>query len=159
MEFQFYNEMAVRDYECDFQGIVNNAVYLNYLEHTRHQLAKDAGLDVVDLARSGINVVVVRSEVDYVQSLRSGDVFIVGSDVERLSRLKFVFVQRIYRIPPELATSVNEPLADDHMDEICARPNLIIKAKMTATSINEKGRPFLPPELDVLFKDANLEPG
>ncbi|MBT5875834.1 MAG: acyl-CoA thioesterase [Candidatus Latescibacteria bacterium] len=159
MEFQFYNEIAVRDYECDFQGIVNNAVYLNYLEHTRHQLAKDAGLDVVDLARRGVNVVVVRSEVDYVQSLRSGDVFIVGSDVERLSRLKFVFIQRIYRIPSKLATSENESIAAHNMSEICARPNLIIKARMTATSVNEKGRPFLPPELDVLFKEADLEPG
>ena len=29
---------SVRDYECDLQGIVNNAVYQNYYEHPRHQL-------------------------------------------------------------------------------------------------------------------------
>ena len=28
-------EMKVRDYECDLQGIVNNANYQHYLEHTR----------------------------------------------------------------------------------------------------------------------------
>ena len=27
----------VRDYEIDAEGIVNNANYLHYLEHTRHE--------------------------------------------------------------------------------------------------------------------------
>ncbi len=152
MEFQFYHHMAVRDYECDFQGIVNNAIYLNYLEHTRHELAREAGLDVVELAGRGVNVVIVRSEVDYVQSLRSGDHFLVGSDVERTSRLKFVFVQRIYRVPQ------GKPEADraSNPSETCVRSNLVLKARMTATSLNERGRPYLPPELDVLFNDAGL---
>ncbi|MBU2223338.1 MAG: acyl-CoA thioesterase, partial [Gammaproteobacteria bacterium] len=29
----FSVDFKVRDYECDMQGIVNNAVYFNYLEH------------------------------------------------------------------------------------------------------------------------------
>ena len=33
----FQLEMMVRDYECDIQGIVNNANYLHFMEHTRHQ--------------------------------------------------------------------------------------------------------------------------
>ncbi|NLI24182.1 MAG: acyl-CoA thioesterase, partial [Bacteroidales bacterium] len=33
MGYYFELEMEVRDYECDIQGIVNNAVYMNYLEH------------------------------------------------------------------------------------------------------------------------------
>ena len=37
MEYQFETRMEVRDYECDIQGIVNNANYLHYLEHTRHR--------------------------------------------------------------------------------------------------------------------------
>ena len=32
----FQLEMMVRDYECDIQGIVNNANYLHFMEHTRH---------------------------------------------------------------------------------------------------------------------------
>ena len=33
----------VRDYECDLQGIVNNANYQHYLEHTRHEFLTSVG--------------------------------------------------------------------------------------------------------------------
>ena len=35
MKYCFETRMAVRDYECDIEGIVNNANYLHYCEHTR----------------------------------------------------------------------------------------------------------------------------
>ena len=34
-KYFFTLEIVVRDYELDSEGIVNNAVYLHYLEHTR----------------------------------------------------------------------------------------------------------------------------
>lgn len=37
-------EMKVRDYECDLQGIVNNANYQHYLEHTRHEFLLSTGV-------------------------------------------------------------------------------------------------------------------
>ena len=44
-DFHFELDMQVRDYECDIQGIVNNAVYQNYLEHCRHKFLQMAGFD------------------------------------------------------------------------------------------------------------------
>ena len=35
-KYVYEREMEVRDYELDAEGIVNNANYLHYLEHTRH---------------------------------------------------------------------------------------------------------------------------
>ena len=45
--------LAVRDYECDLQGVVNNAVYQNYLEHARHQYLQSLGLSLCPLPRTG----------------------------------------------------------------------------------------------------------
>lgn len=118
--------MAVRDYECDMQGVVNNAVYQNYLEHARHEFLKAHGIDFAALTRAGINLVVVRAEIDYRGSLTSGDTFAVHTRMEQLSRLKFAFHQRIVR-----ESDGKEMLA----------------ALITGTGVNAQGRPFLPPEL------------
>ena len=45
-DYIFCLDMEVRDYEIDYQGIVNNANYLHYLEHTRHEFCKMAGLNI-----------------------------------------------------------------------------------------------------------------
>ena len=46
-DYIFELEMKVRDYECDLQGIVNNANYQHYIEHTRHEflLAQGGSVD------------------------------------------------------------------------------------------------------------------
>lgn len=84
-EYPFQLEFQVRDYECDMQGHVNNAVYLNYLEHCRHEFIKELGLDFSELVRRGISLVIIRAEVDYKYSLRSGQRFLVGVSLERVS--------------------------------------------------------------------------
>jgi acyl-CoA thioester hydrolase len=128
--YAFTHEMAVRDYECDIQGIVNNGVYQNYLEHVRHLYLKSEGLDFAEYARKGINLVVVRAELDYRHPLTSGDHFLVGLNLVRESKLRFAFQQDIYRLPDE-------------------RP--VLNAKVIGTALNERGRPTLPPELDALL--------
>ena len=122
----FRLEMAVRDYECDLQGVVNNAVYQNYLEHARHEYLKSLGIDFAALAAQGINLVVTRVEIDYKTSLTSGDAFVVEVEMERTSPVRIVFVQTIYRQP-------------DY--------KLSIKALITGTALGANGRPKLPAEL------------
>lgn len=120
----------VRDYECDLQGIVNNAVYQHYLEHARHVFLRQRGLDFAALAHAGINLVVIRIEIDYLYPLRSGDQFTVGARLERVSRLRFRFVQDIIRLPD-------------------LKP--IVAANVIGTAINERGRPLLPPSVEQLL--------
>jgi len=94
-------DFSVRDYECDMQGIVNNAVYQNYLEHTRHAYLLEQGLDFAALTLAGVHMVVLRAELDYLQSLRSGDRFKVTLCAERTSNFKVVFLQEVIRAPDE----------------------------------------------------------
>jgi acyl-CoA thioester hydrolase len=122
--------MAVRDYECDMQGVVNNSVYQNYLEHARHEFLKHKGLDFADLTRRGIIVVVVRAELDYLQSLRSGDVFDVSVEPVRISAIRLGFQQQI----------IHE-----------ASRKVMLKALIVTTAVNERGRPWFPEELEQLL--------
>jgi acyl-CoA thioester hydrolase len=96
-EFEFDLHFKVRDYELDIQGIVNNAVYLNYLEHSRHEYLQLKGLNFQALHEQGYDAVVIRSEIDYKKPLRSGDDFIVKTGTEREGRLRLVFIQQIIR--------------------------------------------------------------
>lgn len=93
-------KLKVRDYECDLQGIVNNSVYQNYLEHTRHEFLKTIGLDFAQLFRDGIKAVVARVNIAYKNSLQSGDEFVSRLNVER-DGIKYIFKQDIYRLPDE----------------------------------------------------------
>lgn len=126
----FKINMSVRDYECDIQGIVNNAVYQNYLEHARHEYLKNVGVNFAELARQGINLVVVRIELDYKMPLLSGDDFHVTVEMERESKIKFAFKQSIIR---------------------SADNKLMLSGRIIGTALAENGRPKIPDVLEGLF--------
>jgi len=97
-KYDFEIEFQVRDYECDMAGIVNNSVYMNYLEHARHEFIKAIGLDFKELLDAGIFTVVARADLSYKTPLRSGDTFTIKIRVEH-SGVKYIFYQDIYRLP------------------------------------------------------------
>ena len=123
-------EFEVRDYECDMQGVVNNGVYQNYLEHARHEFLRSHGIDFAELTAAGVNLVVVRAVLDYKNSLVSNDHFVVRSLIRRVSPVRFEFQQDIFRLPDE---------------------KLMLAAIITGTSLNQRGRPFVPELLQDLF--------
>lgn len=98
MNYIFEQEFEVRDYECDLQGIVNNSVYQNYMEHTRHQFIKTLGLDFAELHAKGIDVVVAKIEIAFKRSLKSGDKFVCKLAFKK-EGIRYVFLQDIYRLP------------------------------------------------------------
>jgi len=96
MKKSFEIEMKVRDYECDSQGVVNNANYLHYMENTRHEFMYSLGMTFKDSHLLNIDPVVVRANLHYKTPLTGGDVFISRFTVERKG-VKIVFNQTIYR--------------------------------------------------------------
>ena len=126
----------VRDYECDLQGIVNNAVYQHYLEHARHLWLKRHGVSFDALNKAGVHLVVVRAEIDYKAPLRSGDTFVIESRVSRLSPVRFAFLQDIYRTLNRHRT-------------------LMLKAVITCAAMNAAGRPILPHVLEPAFSASH----
>lgn len=131
MNYIFELPFKVRDYECDLQGIVNNSVYQNYMEHTRHEFLEEVGLNFTQMHNDGIDAVVIRAEIDYKFPLRSGEQFVCKLYVAREGKLKYIFFQDIYRL------SDNKP---------------ITKAKVIATTIDAKrGRPVFAEQLAEVF--------
>ena len=98
--YRFELEMKVRDYECDLQGVVNNANYQHYMEHTRHEFLESLGENFGRLHDQGVDVFVSRVDIKYRQSLRSGDRFRSCMNLVR-EGVKLVFLQDLYRLPDE----------------------------------------------------------
>ena len=89
-EYTFEIEMKVRDYECDLQGIVNNANYQHYIEHTRHEFLRANNISFAQLHEEGIDPVVARLNMAFKTPLTSGDSFVSKLRVEK-DGVKYVF--------------------------------------------------------------------
>ena len=131
----FLLSLSVRDYELDRFGVVNNAVYQNYLEHTRHAFLESRGVSLTDLHEKGFSPVVSRAEIEYRAPLKSGDAFDVTLTVEALTRIRFVFFQEIIR----------------DVDR-----QIVTRARITGTVIDALGKPKLPEVFDQLRNSTLL---
>lgn len=97
-KYIFELKMKVRDYECDLQGIVNNANYQHYIEHTRHEFLNLTGLNFARLHEEGIDPVVARLNMAFKTPLKSGDEFVSKLYLKK-EGIKYVFYQDIFRLP------------------------------------------------------------
>lgn len=133
-QFDFQLEMQVRDYECDIQGIVNNSVYQNYLEHCRHKFLEKVDLSFAQLHSDGIDAVVIRAELNYKFPLRPGDEFFVQLKMGKQGRLRVIFNQQIIRKTDN---------------------QLMVDAKIT-TVLTKNGRPTTFEILEEKFKNFGI---
>ena len=104
----FELEMQVRDYEVDAEGIVNNANYLHYLEHTRHEFCRSAGMSFREMHREGLDPVVSHIDIRYIRSLGLGDSMVSKLWLERQGP-RFIFHQDIF-------TPAGEPVVSATVD-------------------------------------------
>jgi acyl-CoA thioester hydrolase len=124
-EFPYELEFAVRDYECDLQGVVNNANYQHYLEHARHEFLVSQGISFADLHDEGLDLIVAKVEITYKFPLRSRDRFVVKLRAEREGNVRLLFIQEIRRLPDQ---------------------KLVVQAKVTGVA-TKNGRPVSPLEI------------
>ena len=88
--------MKVRDYECDLQGIVNNANYQHYLEHARHEFLLGTGTSFAALHEQGIDAVVARISMAFKTPLKSGDEIVCRLALKK-EGIRYIFIQDIFR--------------------------------------------------------------
>lgn len=92
--YLFSLEMKVRDYECDLQGVVNNANYQHYMEHTRHEFLESLGANFGQMHQEGLDAFVRKVTITYKKPLRSGDLFVSSLNCH-MQGAKLIFEQII----------------------------------------------------------------
>ena len=116
----------MRDYEVDYQGIVNNANYFHYFDHARAvYLKKVFNINVKKYADCDVKIILMKTEILFKYSLTFGESFYVLSEFSRVSRFKFKFDQKLYL---------------ERDNKICATSNSLIAA------IKGNGEPHLMQE-------------
>ncbi len=65
--------VTVRGYETDVQGHLNQSVYVNYAEHARWALLKEAGISQSGLISKGVGPVALETTIRYRRELLAGD--------------------------------------------------------------------------------------
>ena len=127
----FELKMKVRDYECDLQGIVNNANYQHYIEHTRHEFLLAHGISFARLHEEGTDAVVARLNMQFKTPLRSGDEFVSKLYLKK-EGLRYIFLQDIFRLPDMKA------VVKAQVDPVC----LINGRLADSPQLNEAFGPF-----------------
>ena len=122
-KYIFELPLKVRDYECDLQGIVNNANYQHYLEHTRHEFLTAAGASFARLHEAGVDPVVARRTMAFKTPLKSGDEFVSKLYLKK-EGIKYVFYQDIFRLPDM------KPVIKATVETVC-----VIHGKLSASSL------------------------
>lgn len=117
-------KIKVRSYECDSYNHVNNAVYLNYLEHARMDFLNNVGFDYNGLIKAGFYLYVTHIDIYYKASAVLNDELEIESIPMELKHITGKFKQTIKK----------------QDGTICA------EATVTWACVNHQGRPSKIPQ-------------
>jgi acyl-CoA thioester hydrolase len=121
----FKTKLSVRTYECDLYGHVNNANFLNYLEHARVELLREMGYTLKSLQEKGIVLFVIKVDIEYKYPAYPGDELLITIDWEKKGKTSAIFHQQILNVENE---------------------KIVADAIVTWVAANLKGKPIPIPE-------------
>jgi acyl-CoA thioester hydrolase len=114
-------------FETDYEGVVSNTRYLEYMERGRYALLQAAGLSVEQMLKgSGVQPVIRRVEIDYIGVARHEDALELGVEVQEWRGASAILAHELRR-------------ADDQ--------SLVMRGRQTLAFINENWRPVRVPAL------------
>ncbi len=98
MEMPSYTtQEEVMFFDTDIGGVVHNLAYLRMIETCRTKLATEClGLDLKQMANSGLFPVVLRTEVDYRSPATLGHKLSIKGKLDRVEKVRFWCAFEIY---------------------------------------------------------------
>jgi len=82
-------EVQVMFFDTDCAAVVHNIAYLRFIETNRTLLAEQLGMGLVEMARTQIYPVVVRTEIDYKRPAVLGDKLTIDGCLQQVERTRF----------------------------------------------------------------------
>ena len=84
-DYRFHHTLQVRWSECDAQGIVFNAEYLNYIEIAQVEYYRNLGILLYDeRSREYFDIATVKATLEYKASARLDDLLDISMKVSRM---------------------------------------------------------------------------
>ncbi len=102
----FQVRIAVRGYELDTNGHLNQAVYLLYAEHARRECVRAAGIAEDKQRAAGVGPVVLETTIRFRRELRDGDEVDVSCEFTWGAGKTFRITQEIRRVDGTLAAEL-----------------------------------------------------
>ncbi len=90
-------EIKIYYEDTDAGGVVYYANYLKYFERARTEFLESLGVKISQLAKEGINFVVVKTEIDYISAAKLGDILEIEIKLKELKNISLVFEYHVFR--------------------------------------------------------------
>ncbi|MDW8055388.1 MAG: YbgC/FadM family acyl-CoA thioesterase [Elusimicrobiota bacterium] len=83
--------------DTDAGGVVYYANYLKYFERARTEFFESLGIKISQLAKEGIKFVVVKTEVDYINPARLGDMLEIETEIFEVGKASLSLKYKVIR--------------------------------------------------------------
>ena len=88
-DLKLTTEEEVMFFDTDCGGVVHNIAYLRMIETCRTKLAGLMGMDLQKMAETQLFPVVFRTEIDYRQPAKLGDILKIHGHVSEIGKVRF----------------------------------------------------------------------
>ena len=102
----FEYKRRIFGFECDIYGHLNNSNYLNLYEEARAIALEEMEVPIRESREKGISIYLIRIEMDFKKGVQLEDEIKIKSYVEKINRLKSVWIQEIYDSSNEICNQV-----------------------------------------------------
>lgn len=136
-EKPFSVRIAVRVYELDTQGHLNEAVYIQYAQHGRWHAFQAVGITMQSMRKAGVGPVALETTIRFKRELTAGDEVDLISSLEYEGGKTFRIVQRFLKADGTVAaeSETTAGILDLIQRRLVSNPEDVLRSISTAPEV------------------------